>query len=187
MQHVICFAVMIVGAGIVGGVIFTIVNRGLMAVGLSVAEDFTEMGGKRLAEKIAPEFLQDEWEHGEDREKGAKSFAVVQGLALATRWLIKCKFCTSEAFVSGVVTGMISGAATYHLKLLRDSDEGFFWKVFVELFGPVTGVVGGALILSLGVAIFRYPLRLLLDLVGLALIVGFFGGLVFLIIKGCSS
>jgi len=90
-----------------------IVNRGLIAIGLSVVGELAKDGGERLAEKLAPDFVKDKWERSYQQEKDKKSFALTKGLATATRWLVECKFCDSEAIVSGVVIGMTSGAAAY--------------------------------------------------------------------------
>jgi hypothetical protein len=182
LPNVIGFAIVILCAGAVGGVMLAIVNRGLIAIGLSVVGELAKDGGERLAEKLAPDFVKDKWQRSYEQEKDKKSFALTKGLATATRWLVECKFCDSEAIVSGVVIGMTSGAAAYYLEILHGAENGFLGKVFVELVGSVVGILGGSMVLGLITAMFRYPLQLLGDFSGLGLIVG----MIALLFKGCS-
>jgi len=109
--HVIFFALVILIVGVVGAVISAVINRGLIAMGLAVVGELTKGGGRRLIEKLAPEFVRDKWRYADE-----KSWAITRGFVSSTKWLLDCNFLDSEAIVSGFVIGMVSGATAYYLK-----------------------------------------------------------------------
>lgn len=155
---------------ILGSVIFTIVNRGLMSIGLHVAAEYAEDAGKRLVEKWAPDFIDERWSKFYT-EKDDKGFALAKGFARGTKWLTTCKRSTSNAVARGVISGAVSGTAVFQLEAFAHMrNYGYFWQVFVELFGAFAGLFGGGLLLALLVAIFRYPLKLLLDIAIMAIV-----------------
>jgi hypothetical protein len=179
---ILAMAIIILFCAVVGSVIFVIFNRGLMSLGLKAAAGLAEDAGKRAVEKLAPNFIQEKW-WGSYNEKEDKSFALAKGFAKGTRWLTTCKRSDSNAIVSGLMTGAVSGAATFHLEAFAHSPKyGFFWQVFVELFGSFAGLIGGCVILAFVVAVFRYPLRLLRDIV----LMVFVGCLIVLLLKACA-
>jgi MFS family permease len=168
---------------ILGSVIFAIINRRLKFIGLRVAAELAEEGGKRLVEKLASESLREKWREGYNA-KDDKSLALKKGFALATKWLTTCKRDNSNAIVRGIIAGTVSGAAVVQVEGFgRYTNYGFWWQVFVELFGSFTGLFGGSLILAFFVALFRYPLDLLVDAVKLALV----AGVIFFLLKACTS
>jgi hypothetical protein len=180
---IVVFAIIILFCAIVGSVVFAILNRGLMYLGLRVAAEFSEEAGKRLVEKIAPGFIEEKWSQTSEKEND-KSFALVRGLATGTRWLTTCKRSDSNALVRGLIVGVVSGAAAFQLEsFARRPNYGFLWQVLVELFGTVVGLVGGCLILAFVVAVFRYPLRLLVDILKLVII----AAIILVVLKACSS
>jgi len=180
---ILAIAIVMVCAGIVGAVVSVLLNRGLMMLGLRVAAQLTEEGSGRLVEEIAPDFLKHRWWQSDDEQKKDEAIALVKGLATGTRWLTTCNEGNSNAFVRGVFVGMISGVAVFHLEQsLHGPDYGFWWQVAVELLATIAGVVGGSLILAFIVAIFRYALQLLAEIVGLA----FLMGIIFLLFKACN-
>jgi hypothetical protein len=179
---IVAIAIIVLFCAVVGSVVFAVLNRGLMFLGLRAAAELAEDAGERAVEKLAPYFIREKWRKSYN-EKEDKSFALAMGLAKGTKWLTTCKRSDSNAIVSGLVTGAVSGAAIFQLEAFaRHPKYGFFWQVFVELFGSFVGLAGGCLILAFVVAVFRYPLRLLLDILLLAFILG----VILLLVKGCS-
>jgi|SRR5882724_811854 len=182
LPMIVVFGILILLCALVGSVIFAILNRGLMFLGLRVASELTEDAGERLAEAFAPKFIKQKWWPGSNAKED-ESLALTKGLAKGTEWLINCKRTDSDAIVRGFIVGTFSGAATFQLEsFARRPNYGFFWQVFVELFGSFVGLGGGLLILAFVVAVFRYPLRLLLDIVGLVII----AGVILLVFKACA-
>lgn len=86
-----------------------------------------------------------------------------KGKSLGQKWANGSKEASKNPKItfSSTVTGMVTGAATFHLEVIYGSGHGFFWQVFVEFFGASVSLVVGGLILGFILHILDDPQGLL--------------------------
>jgi len=179
----VAVGIVLMATAIVGAIVFALANRGLAAMGLQVAAEYTKNAGERLVDKCAPKFLKQRWEPTHD-EKKDNALTVVRGLAKGTGWLTRIRRTDSDALLRGLFVGMVAGAAVVDFEtMMKMSNYNFFWQVMVELGAGVVGTIGGGFLLGFLVALFRHTLRLMVELLALAA----FCALLYGVVQACHS